>query len=230
MEELNYNPLGHIILCFSPKWGTWVWSEAGDHLSPMLFLLAMESLHLLFCKAQSLGAISFLHQTYTNFRISLYADNAAVFINPISHDIHATTYILQLFAEASGLSTNMDKTKFYPIQYHDIDVQEILGSNQTISNFPCTYLSLPLHFKWLPKTALYPLIQRIGNQLSGWKRNLVAYLGREVLVKMVLSAMLTHLLTIYKLPKWDEHEIDCYRPSFLWHGEEPDKVKGAIVW
>jgi hypothetical protein len=109
--------------------------------------------------------------------MSLYVDDIAVFSNPTSHGIQATTYILQLFAEASGLSTNMDKTEFYPIQCHDIDVQEILGANQTISNFPGTYLGLPLHFKRLPKTALYPLIQRICSQLPGWKRNLLAYLG-----------------------------------------------------
>jgi hypothetical protein len=59
--------------------------------------------------------------------MSLYVDDIAVFSNPTSHGIQATTYILQLFAEASGLSTNMDKTEFYPIQCHDIDVQEILG-------------------------------------------------------------------------------------------------------
>jgi hypothetical protein len=34
-------------------------------------------------------------------------------------------------------------------------------------------------------------------------------------VKIVLSAMPTHFLTIYKLPKWAELEIDLYRRSFL---------------
>jgi hypothetical protein len=142
----------------------------GDPLSPMLFLLAMEPLHLLFCKAQSLGTISFIHQTCTSFRMSLYVDDAVVFINPTTQDIQATTYILQLFAEASDLSTNMAKIEFFHIQCHNINIQDILGANQTISNFPCTYLGLPLHFKRLPKSALYPLIQRIAHQLSGWKK------------------------------------------------------------
>jgi hypothetical protein len=48
------------------------------------------------------------------------------------------------------------------------------------------------------------------------------------LVKTVLSAMLTHFLIIYKLPKWAKQEIDHYHRSFLWHGEEPDKVRGAL--
>jgi hypothetical protein len=197
----------------------------GDPLSPMLFLLAIEPLHLLFCKAQSLGTIGFLHQNCTSFRMSLYIDDAAVFINPTLQDLQATSYIIQLFAHASGLSTNMEKTEYFPIQCQNIDVQELLGANQTVSSFPCTYLGLPLHFKRLPKSALNPLVQRIGNWLPGWKRNLLAYPGREVLVKSVLSAMPTHFLTIYKLPKWAEKEIDRYRHSFLWRGDHPDKTK-----
>jgi hypothetical protein len=35
----------------------------------------------------------------------LYADDAAVFINPTRRDLQATTYIMQLFADASGLLT-----------------------------------------------------------------------------------------------------------------------------
>jgi hypothetical protein len=134
---------------------------------------------------------------------------------------------MQLFVDASGLSTNMDKTEFYPIQCLGIEVQELLGPNRSVSSFPCSYLGLPLHFKRLPKSALYPLVQRIGNRLPGWKRNLLAYPDREVLVKSVLSSMPTHFLTIYRLPRWAEREIDRYRRSFLWRGEEPDKVKGG---
>jgi hypothetical protein len=88
--------------------------------------------------------------------MSLYVDDVVVFINPTTQDIQATTYILQLFAEASDLSTNMAKIEFFHIQCHNINIQDILGANQTISNFPCTYLGLPLHFKRLPKSALYP--------------------------------------------------------------------------
>jgi hypothetical protein len=48
--------------------------------------------------------------------MSLYADDAAVFINLIAHDLQATKFILQLFADASCLTTNIPKTEFYLIQ------------------------------------------------------------------------------------------------------------------
>jgi hypothetical protein len=44
------------------------------------------------------------------FRVSLYADAAALFINTSHSDLQATNFILKIFTEASGLDTNMAKT------------------------------------------------------------------------------------------------------------------------
>jgi hypothetical protein len=60
----------------------------------MLLFLAMEPLHMLFHKAQNEGVLSFLHQNCTNFHMSLYADDAAVLINPTAHDLQAIEFIL----------------------------------------------------------------------------------------------------------------------------------------
>jgi hypothetical protein len=87
-------------------------------------------------------------------------------------------------------------------------LEEIIEAHQKTLRFPCNYLGLPLHYKKLPKSALQPLIQKIANKLPGWKRKLLSYPGRKLLVKTVLSSMLTHFLTVYKLPKWVAHEID----------------------
>jgi hypothetical protein len=71
------------------------------------------------------------------------------------------------------------------------------------------------------------ILPKIGNRLSGWKRNLLSCPGRELLVKAVLTAMPTHFLTVHKLPKWAEKEIDRFRRSFLWKGDDLDKVRGC---
>jgi hypothetical protein len=122
----------------------------------MLFLFAMEPLHLLFCKAQDSDFLAHLHHRCSTFKMSLYADGTTVFINPTSQDLQATWSIPQLFIDASGLNTNMDKTKFYTIQCQDIRIRELLGPDQNISSFPCSYLGLPLHYKKLPKTVVFP--------------------------------------------------------------------------
>jgi hypothetical protein len=139
----------------------------GDPLSPMLFLFSMEPLHKLFRRAQEMGLLSNLSKGCDDFRVSLYADDVAVFIRPSEHDLCITTNILNIFHEASGLATNMNKTEFYPIQCANTDLSFLTNSNRTVSNFPFTYLGLPLHYRKTTRSMLQPVIQNIGNKLYG---------------------------------------------------------------
>jgi superfamily II helicase len=81
----------------------------------MVFLLAMEPLHRLFQRAQEENLLSKVSNGCQAFRVSLYADDVVVFIKPTVKDLQATNAILDIFAKASGLTTNMEKTQFYPI-------------------------------------------------------------------------------------------------------------------
>lgn len=170
----------------------------GDPLSPMLFLLAMEPLHKLFRIAQHQGLITFLNKSYECFRFSMYADDAAVFIKPLAQDLAALKAILEIFGQASGLHTNLEKTKVYPIRCDSINIQQLLGEQQQPSCFPCKYLGFPLHFKKLPKASLQPIIQKVADRLPGWKRDFLTYPGRDLLVKTVFTSMPTYFLTIFK--------------------------------
>jgi hypothetical protein len=143
--------------------------------------------------------------------MSLYANDAVVFVSPIAHDLIVTRRLLQFFGDASGLITNLDKSEIFPIRCGDINLDVILGGHFKISQFPYVYLGLPLHYKKIPKHMIQPMVQRIGNKLPGWKRNLLSYPGRELLVKFVLTAIPTHFLTVHKLPAWAQCDIDRYR-------------------
>jgi hypothetical protein len=135
--------------------------------------------------------------------------------------------IPHLFEEASGLRTNMEKTEFYPIRCHELNMADILEDDIQSSEFPCSYLGLSLYFRKLPISAFYLLIQRIGNRLPRLKRGLMSYPGRELLVKTVLLFMPTYFLTFHKLLAWAAKDIDRYRRSLLWRGEDPDRVSGG---
>jgi len=54
-------------------------------------------------------------------RISLYADDVVIFLRPSASDIEITLDILQLFGEASGLKTNVQKSSVLPIQCTEED-------------------------------------------------------------------------------------------------------------
>jgi hypothetical protein len=77
----------------------------------MFFLLAMGHVHRLIKKAQEMGLLSTLSKGRETYRSSLYADDAPIFIiKPDQQDFNTIRCILRVFADASGLQTNMDKT------------------------------------------------------------------------------------------------------------------------
>jgi hypothetical protein len=110
----------------------------------------MESLQQLIHLATTQGLLSPLNNRASTLRASLYADDAAVFVNPTKGDISIVAEILELFGRVSGLVTNRSKCAVYPIQCEGIDLSQVMeGFACPISSFPCTYLGLPLHYKHL---------------------------------------------------------------------------------
>lgn len=74
-----------------------------------------------------MGLLNRLHKNCDNFRMSLYADDVAVFIQSGKQNLEVTKLILQMFGEASGLITNMNKTEIYPIRCENIDLNLQMG-------------------------------------------------------------------------------------------------------
>jgi hypothetical protein len=177
-------------------------------------------------KAQELGLLSKLSKGCDSFTASLYADDDALFLKPTPNEIKVTNTILEVFARASGLFTNMTKTQFFPISYEGMDLCFLAQDGRTISSFPCQYLGLPLHFGKLPRAMVYKLIQKIGDRLPGWKRDFSSYPGKELLINYVLSSLPTYFLTVFPLPKWGFSKIDRFQRGFLWKGKDHNNVRG----
>jgi hypothetical protein len=143
---VNGNPGKRVLHCRGVR--------QGDPLSPLLFLLAMEPLHRLFKCAQDVGLLRSVSRECDIFKISLYADDAALFISPSPQDVQVTNCIMHLFAQASGLSTNISKTQVFPIGCDQHNLDFLSQNNLAISSFPCTYLGLALHTRKLPRSLL----------------------------------------------------------------------------
>jgi hypothetical protein len=204
----------------------------GDPLSPMLFILVMDVLNSLFAKAGNEGLLQPLSRRMAGQRVSLYADDVALFIKPIEEELQITRDILRVFGEASGLQTNIQKSNIIPISCAEdslTTIQDILPC--TISEFPCKYLGLPLSNKKLRKRDLMPWIEKIADKLPCWKAALMNRAGRATLVQAVLSAMPVHLLIAINVPKWFIKAVDKIRRGFLWQGKE--KANGGcclVAW
>ena len=121
----------------------------------------MDVLNSLFIQAESEGLLLPLHST--GQRLSLYADDVALvalFIRPEENDLQLTRSLLLVFGDVSGLQTNLQKSCVIPIHCEGEIVEAVNSTLQcTTSNFPTTYLGLPISNKKL-RGDLLPWIEK----------------------------------------------------------------------
>lgn len=193
----------------------------GDPLSPLLFILAIDPLHRLFEVATERGLLSKLNGRSARLRVSMYADDAAIFLKPTPQDVNNMKELLIKFGETTGLSTNIQKTSVTPIRCRNIDLDDILGNLPVKrQHFPLKYLGLPLTVRRLRKVDLQPLLDKAMNRLSVWNGKNLTQAGRISLTKSVLSSQPVYLLTVLRPTKEVLEGIDKIRKTFLWAGDK----------
>jgi hypothetical protein len=103
------------------------------------------------------------------------------------------------------------------IQCQEIDIDEVLQCfDGSRAAFPISYLGLPIITGRLRIAHLRPILDKAATRMSGWQGNLMNIGGRRDLVKTVLSALPTYLLTVIKPPKMFYKDLDKLRQKFLW--------------
>jgi len=178
----------------------------------MLFILIMDVLNAMVGKADAEALLQPLATARVRHRVSLYADDVALFIHPSPEDLSTTKGILQLFGEASGLHTNVQKSSIVPIRCGPEQLAVVSGVLPCeVIDFPCKYLGLLLSIRKLTKTDLQPIVDKIADMLPGWKAALMSTAGRAVLVKAVLTVIPVYLLIALDVPKWLLRAIDKMR-------------------
>lgn len=88
----------------------------GDPLTPYLFIMAIDSLQKLLSRATESGQLTTIGSCHARFKTSLYADDAAVFLNPCQNEVDVLIGILRGFGKATGLHVNLDKSLVAPIR------------------------------------------------------------------------------------------------------------------
>ena len=141
-------------------------------------------------------------------------------------DIQFLASTLSAFGEVTGLVTNCNKSLVAPIRCANIDLDDILQAFPVVqTSFPLRYLGLPLSVTRLKRIHFQYLEDKIASKLPPWSAMHVATLGRIVLVKGVLTAIVIYHLTPLELPAEVRKKIDSLRRAYLWAG--CDKVSGG---
>src|ERR1041385_4224488 len=118
----------------------------------------MDALTALVSKALSEGILSQMPGVSNLQRMSIFADDVAMFLAPTPSDLAATRSLLNAFGVASGLRVNYAKSMAILIHGTPEDGDRVTATIQcTQGSFPCKYLRLQLAVRQLKKSDWDPL-------------------------------------------------------------------------
>ena len=86
------------------------------------------------------------------------------------------------------------------------------------------YLGLPSHIGKHKKASFDYIKERIWKKLQGWEEKLLSQAGREILIKAMVQAIPTYMMSFFMLPRSLCHEIEVLIRKFWW-GRRGDQRK-----
>ena len=192
----------------------------GDPLSPLFFLLVMETFTRMIEAASTAGLIFGFSVGSANAAMSishlLFADDTIIFCDNDCEQMVNLRCVLTWFEAVSGLRVNLAKSSLLPVGEVD-NIQLLAGVlGCSIDSFPSTYLGLPLGARFKEKAIWDPIIGRFEKRLSGWKARYLSKGGRLTLIKSVLSSLPTYFLSLFPIPSSVANKLEAIQRSFLW--------------
>ncbi|GJT17711.1 hypothetical protein Tco_0876417 [Tanacetum coccineum] len=138
--------------------------------------------------------------------------------------------ILTCFHLASSLKVNFSKSKLYGIGVFNLEHNSVAASILA-SQFPCTYLGLPIGANMSRCVNWTPVINRFQKRLSNWKAKILSFGGRLTLVKYVVGSLGVYYFSNFKAPKKIIKNLESNRKEVLFFGGNSDENKISwIAW
>lgn len=128
---------------FSMQWGL----HEGDPLSPFLFIITIEALHVMMVEILEKGLFQGFKVGNDRLEIShlQFADDALFVDNWSLGNARNLLQLLSCFGEASGLHINLLKTRLYGVGVSEAEIVRLASKCRCSSgSMPFLYLGLPV--------------------------------------------------------------------------------------
>ncbi|GJV85346.1 RNA-directed DNA polymerase, eukaryota [Tanacetum coccineum] len=191
--------------------------KQGDPLSPFLFLLIMESLHLSFQNVVNADMFKGISVS-SSLQLShlFYADDVIFMGQWSESNINTIIQALDCFYKASGLRMNLHKSKLMGISVKD-EVVSRAASKMGCSTLktPFTYLGIKVGGSMARIRSWDEIVDKVKSRLSKWKMNTLSIGGRMTLLKSVLSSTPIYYMSMFKVPSQVLKCLEGIRRSFF---------------
>ncbi|GJQ90434.1 RNA-directed DNA polymerase, eukaryota [Tanacetum coccineum] len=205
--------------------------KQGDPLSPFLFILVMECLHISFQKVVDAGKFTGINLNQsTNLSHMFYADDAVFVGQWNDRNINTIIYVLSCFFYAPGLRINMSKSRIMGIHVNRNIVHQAAGKLGCLTlNTPFSYLGTKVGGNMSRTEAWNEVIDKVRSRLSKWKMNTLSIGGRLTLLKSVLGSIPIFHMSIFRVPLGVLQKLESIRRNFF-NGHEYDSRKASIYF
>ncbi|GKD31453.1 RNA-directed DNA polymerase, eukaryota, partial [Tanacetum coccineum] len=206
--------------------------KQGEPLSPFLFILIMESLHLSFNHILNAGLFKGI-QIDNSLTLShlFYADDAVFIGKWDKSNLITIVNMLKCFLLASGLKINIHKSKLMGI---GIPHEEVISAANFIG---CAILTMPFNYLGVKvgahssrSSSWEEVIAKLYSRLSKWKLKTLSIGGRLTLIKSVLSSMPLYHMSIYKVPLGVLNKMESLRLNFFNGVDNKERKLSMIGW
>ncbi|GKB47389.1 RNA-directed DNA polymerase, eukaryota [Tanacetum coccineum] len=204
--------------------------KQGDPLSPFLFILVMESLHISFQRVEDAGLFNGIKlDNSVSISHLFYADDAVFVGQWCENNINTLVYVLECFFRASGLRINMSKSKLMGLHV-DSDKIKAASSKLGCLTFkpPFTYLGSTVGGSMSRIKTWDDVVDRVSSRLSKWKMKMLSIGGRLTLLKSVLGSTPIFHMSIHKVPLGVLRKLEAIRSHFF-NGCAPNCNKASWV-
>nr|GEX06310.1 RNA-directed DNA polymerase, eukaryota [Tanacetum cinerariifolium] len=203
--------------------------KQGNPISPILFILIMETLHLTFKRVLNAGLYKGISLS-DSFTIShlFYADDV-VFIGAWNNNnIQTLLSVLRCFYLASGLKINLHKSKSMGIGVSSNVVAAATSLiDCSILSAPFNYLGVKVGSNMSRITSWDDAISKVSSRLSKWKLKLLSIGGRLSLLKSVLTSISLYHMSIFKVSIGVLNHLESIGRNFFYGVDGSDR---KLAW
>ena len=196
----------------------------GCPLSPYLFVLCAEILGTAIRNHKQIKGIRILDE---ECKVSQYADDTTLILNGSDVSMQQSFYLLDSFAEISGLKVNYEKTEALWIGSLRLQ-KRIIAAYQNITWAFSKVNALGVWFSTIKEESLLlnyrEKKEKISNLIENWQFRRLTLLRKIVAIKSLLASQLVYIMS--PLPTSHEFlkDINSLFYKFLWNGKS-DKIK-----
>ncbi|GJW25890.1 RNA-directed DNA polymerase, eukaryota [Tanacetum coccineum] len=206
----------------------------GDPLSPFLFILVMESLHVSFQRLIDRGMftpITVGNNNQVPISHLFYADDAMFIGKWTCENVNALMLMLHCFFLASGLKINVQKSSISGIGVRPSNVRNMAAIfGCTTTTLPFTYLGVNVGANMKRISSWDVVVNKVTSKLSTWKAKTLSVGGRLTLIKSVLGAIPSYYMSLFKAPEGVLKRLESIRNSFFLGADLGEKKVTWVCW